>query len=70
MKKEFLKIQFSHQCLIYVYIYIYNFIDFFFMWEKYCFNDNFLRKLDEMSKLNKFEIQRTKLNENKIRNLN
>ena len=40
------------------------------MWEKYCFNENFLRKLDEMSKLNKFEIQKTGLNENKIRSLN
>ena len=61
----------SNICVcVYIYIYIYNFIDFFFMWEKYFFNDNFLRKLDEMSKLNKFEIQRTELNKNKIRNLN
>ena len=50
MKKDFLRNKFSHKK------YIYNFILFFFMWEKYCFNDKFLRKLDEMSKLNKFEI--------------
>ena len=40
------------------------------MWEKYCFNDKFLRKLDEMSKLNDYEIQRTQLNKNKISILN
>ena len=69
MKKDILKNKFSHNKYI-KYTHTYIILQIFFMWENYCFNDKVLRKLDEMSKLNEFEIQRTQLNKNKISKLN
>ena len=69
MKKDILKNQFSHNKYI-KYTHTYIILQIFFTWENYCFNDKVLRKLDEMSKLNEFEIQRIQLNKNKISKLN
>ena len=38
-----------------IYKFFINFIIFFFIWEKYFFNVNFLTKLNGMPKLNKFK---------------